>query len=102
MRHCVRFAVAVAAKQLHTMELLCQAGVNVAYETKAGRSALLVAVNKDLLEVCTYGRSTISTLHQECLYFVRVGLPPQSIVAPITHRHNAVRQTRSVMQAMIK
>ena len=48
------FAVATAAKQMLALELLCQCGVNVNMETKAGRTALLVAVTKDLLDVSTY------------------------------------------------
>ena len=45
-------AVATAARQVMTIELLYQMiGVNLNYTTKAGRTALLVAVNKDLLDV---------------------------------------------------
>jgi deoxyinosine 3'endonuclease (endonuclease V) len=43
--------VASAAKQMLALEMLCQCGVDVNYETKAGRSAMLVAVTKDLLDV---------------------------------------------------
>jgi ankyrin repeat protein len=44
-------AVATAARQVMTIELLYQIGVNLNCTTKAGRTALLVAVNKDLLDV---------------------------------------------------